>query len=300
MTSQLIDGTAIVHGVGDEVKEKVAKKNAKDQSRSGLATVRVGNIEGVDPAICNGIKQKTCDELGVTSNDHSVPADITHLNSIHVLLLDNDVLVRAGLKLLLECQPGLKVIAQTGEEDEALRLAGQEQPDIILLHESIHGPMGLDLLSQLITVVNKPRIILVTSLTDSQYHIQAVQKGAMGVVMAQESPEILYKALEKVHQGEVWLDRSLIANILVQNSNGRKAENVNPASSKIAHLSAREREIIVLIGEGLKNQQIARLLFLSEVTVRHHLTSIFKKLGVSDRLELVIYAYQNNLARLPD
>lgn len=222
------------------------------------------------------------------------------LDSIRILLLNNDALVRAGLKLLLECQPGLQVTAHAGEAGEALRLAEQEQPDITLLHENLNGILGLDLLPQLMAVMSKPRIILVTALADSQYHVQAIHKGAMGVVMAQQSPEVLYKAIEKVHAGEVWLDRSLIASFLVQKSNGHKTVGIDPQARKIALLSAREREVISLVGEGLKNQQIADQLFLSEVTVRHHLTSIFKKLAVTDRLELVIYAYQNGLAQLPE
>jgi DNA-binding NarL/FixJ family response regulator len=219
---------------------------------------------------------------------------------IKILLLSKDALIRAGIKLLLECQPGLKVTVQAGEETEALRLTRQAQPDIILLHESLDGVLGLDIISELISVTNPPRLILITSLNDQQCHVRAVQMGAMGVVLAQQSPEVLYKAIEKVHAGEAWLDRSLIASFLAQKSNGHKPTAIDPQARKIALLSAREREVVSLVGEGLKNQQIADQLFLSEVTVRHHLTSIFKKLAVSDRLELVIYAYQNNLARLPE
>jgi two-component system nitrate/nitrite response regulator NarL len=216
---------------------------------------------------------------------------------IRILLLDPEPLVRAGLKTLLECRPGLKVIAQAEDEECALQLAEQEQPDIILFHESKGDAAELALLPQLMAVVNVPRIILMTPLTDSQYHVQAVQNGAMGVVLSQKSPDVLYKAIEKVYEGEVWLDRSLMARVLsTSHKNGRS----DTVPRKIALLSAREREIISLVGAGLKNQQIADQLFLSDVTVRHHLTSIFKKLNVNDRLELVIYAYQNDLAQLPE
>jgi DNA-binding NarL/FixJ family response regulator len=230
----------------------------------------------------------------------SMTVHSSSLEYIRILLLDNDALVRAGLTLLLECQPGLKVAAQAGEEGDALRLAEQEQPDIILLHESLNGLMGFDIIPRLAAVTGKSRFILITALSDQQYHVQAVHKGAMGVVMAQQSPDVLYKAIKKVHTGEVWLDRSLIANFLIQKSNGKNAAGVDPQARKIALLSARERDVIRLVGEGLKNQQIADQLFLSEVTVRHHLTSVFKKLGVADRLELVIFAYQNDLAQLPE
>lgn len=221
-------------------------------------------------------------------------------DSIRILLLGRDAIVRAGLHLLVECQPGLTVVAQAGEEAEALRLAQQEQPDIILLHENLDGPLGIGIISKLVLVQTPPRIILLTSTTDEQFHFQAVNMGAMGVVLAQLSPDVLYKAVEKVHAGEAWLDRSLIGSFIAQKSNGHLNAGFDPQAKKIGRLSGREREIISLVGEGLKNQQIADHLFLSEVTVRHHLTSIFKKLDVSDRLELVIYAYQNGLARLPE
>ena len=222
-------------------------------------------------------------------------------NSTRILLLDDDALARAGLKMLLESNPGLKVTAASGEEEEALKLAEQGQIDIILLHENSSHAIGLELLPKLMAANSHSRIILITSMNDPQYQVRAVKSGVMGIVMAQHSPQVLFKAIEKVHAGEVWLDRSLIANYLVQETSPTvPSSKINAQARKIALLSAREREVVTLVGEGLKNQQIADQLFLSEVTVRHHLTSIFKKLEVSDRLELVIYAYQNSLAKLPD
>ncbi len=145
---------------------------------------------------------------------------------IRILLLDPEPLVRAGLKMLLECRPGLKVIAQAENEECALQLAEQEQPDIILVHESKGDHAELALLPQLMAVVNVPRIILMTPMTDSQYHVQAVQNGAMGVVLSQKSPDVLYKAIEKVYEGEVWLDRSLMARVLSTNHKNGGSDTV--------------------------------------------------------------------------
>lgn len=220
-----------------------------------------------------------------------------HSSPIRILLINKDAIARAGVKLLLESGPGLKVVAQAGEKEEALKLAGQVQLDIILLHDHSIDQTEFEFLSELLAVTSQPRIILLTAIADTQYHIESVKNGVMGIVMAQNSPNVLFMAIDKVHDGEVWLDRSLIANFISQKSIPAK---VDPQSKTIARLSVREREIIALIGEGLKNQQIADQLFLSEVTVRHHLTSIFRKLNVSDRLELVIYAYRTGLAQLPE
>ncbi len=214
-------------------------------------------------------------------------------------MLNTDCIARAGVKLLLESKPALTIVAHTGDKEEALRMAEQEQPDIVLIHESIDSPFDPDFIPDLLAVTKKPRIILVTTLKDPEYHMRAVKKGVVGVVTAQNSPEILCKAIEKVHAGEVWLDRSLIASFVLQETRGNTTASANPQYLKISSLSDRERQIISLVGEGFKNQQIADQLYISEVTVRHHLTSIYKKLGVADRLELVIYAYQNSLAQIP-
>jgi DNA-binding NarL/FixJ family response regulator len=219
---------------------------------------------------------------------------------IRILLINNDAIARSGVKLLLESQPGLKVIAEAGEKVQALRFAEQDQPEIIILHECTDDPIGPEIFAALLASTRNSHMILVTNRDDPLYHIEAVKNGAVGVVLAHNSPNVLYKAIEKVHAGEVWLDRSLIASFVKQGSRSNIPAIYEPKTARIASLSGREREIITLVGEGFRNQQIADQLFLSEVTIRHHLTSIFKKLCVSDRLELVIYAYQNNLARLPE
>ena len=220
---------------------------------------------------------------------------------IRILLFNSDLIARSGVKMLLESRAGLKVIAEAGDKETAIKLAAQEHPDIVLVHDCGETLVDFELFTDLIALNIKPRMILATSQKDSQYHLQAVKKGVLGVVGTHNPPEVLLKAIEKVYAGEVWLDRNLIASYFIQESHGALfPKNGDPQAARIAHLSEREREIIALVGEGLKNQQIADQLFLSEVTVRHHLTSIYKKLSVTDRLELVIYAYQNNLARLPE
>ncbi len=113
----------------------------------------------------------------------------------------------------------------------------------------------------------------------------------MGVVLKEQASDVLLRAIEKVHAGEVWLERTMIAHVLGQMTRRRSHPQLSPEEAKIATLTAREREVMALIGEGLKNSQIAQRLFISETTVRHHLTSTFGKIGVHDRLELVIYAY---------
>jgi DNA-binding NarL/FixJ family response regulator len=138
-----------------------------------------------------------------------------------------------------------------------------------------------------------------TSLRNPQAHQAAVQSGAMGVVLKEEAAELLIKAIEKVHYGEVWLDRLSLGTLLWQLTS-RVHDPVDPQEKKISSLTEREREVIDLIAQGLRNKQIAERLFISQTTVTHHLSSIYAKLGVSDRLELVVYAFANKLAKLPE
>jgi len=121
--------------------------------------------------------------------------------------------------------------------------------------------------------------------------------GAIGVVLKLEAARILTKAIRKVHAGEAWLNRTMVANAMSELQTKERKDR-DPEQSKIASLTARESEIIALIGEGLRNKAIAERLYISEKTVRHHLTSIFNKLEVSDRLELIIYAFEHDLAKV--
>jgi DNA-binding NarL/FixJ family response regulator len=198
--------------------------------------------------------------------------------------------------MLLETQPSLRLVGEAGTCAVALELAAREQPDIILLDLDLGGSRSTDCLQELLTVATAARVIILTGVRDSQLHKQAVHLGAVGLVLKEHAAETLLKAIERVHAGEVWLDRTMIANVLSHMT--RATTSVDPEVAKIALLTDREREVIALLGEGLKNKQIAERLFISEATVRHHLTSVFGKLEVADRLELVIYAYRHNLIHL--
>lgn len=206
--------------------------------------------------------------------------------------------MRSGLRLLVEGKPGIKVIAEAGTKADALTLATREQPDIILLDLDLGATNSLDFLPELLASVPNCNVLILTGVLDAATHDRAMQLGAMGIVLKDKAPEVLIKAVERVAAGEVWLDRSSISRVFAEMSRRDKEPEKDPEKLKIKSLTEREREVIHLIGEGLKNKQIAARLFISETTVRHHLTSIFSKLSLSDRLELIIYAYRHELAKL--
>src|SRR5881296_2083840 len=219
---------------------------------------------------------------------------------IRILLIDSQRLFLTGLSSLMASEPGLVVIGQANNRIEALDGA-RLMPDVILLELILENESGLDFLPDLLRIATEARIVVLTATLDFNLHLRAVRLGAVGVVPKTEPSSTLFKAIRKVHTGEVWLNRSIMAAVisdLFRESGLEKKPR--PEAAKIASLTDRELEVIGLIGEGRKNKQIGERLFISEATVRHHLTSIFDKLGVADRLELMIYAYQHGLATLPN
>jgi len=218
---------------------------------------------------------------------------------IRILMIDDHAMLRTGLRMIIESHMGMVVVGEAENRHESLAAIAMETPDIILLDLDLGDENGLDLLPELIAAVPDARIILLTGLRDPEVQRRAILLGAMGLVSKQKAADTVIRAIEKVHAGEVWLDRAMIATILNDRVNPNIAPDQNVEALRIAKLTEREREVIRLIGEGIKNRQIAERMFISEATVRHHLTSVFAKLGVTDRFELVIYAFQHGLAKLP-
>jgi two-component system, NarL family, nitrate/nitrite response regulator NarL len=215
--------------------------------------------------------------------------------AIRVLIIDDHLLVRAGLRILLESQRGVTVVGEASHAAEAVTIITRERPNIILLDLDVAA--DLDMLPALHTITSGIRVIVLAGVRDVESHRRAVRLGAIGLVRKEQASEVLLQALVKVHAGEAWLDRTLVASALAELTRMGVGQPADLEAMKIATLTPRERELITLVGEGLKNRMIATRLCIAEATVRHHLTSIFSKLGVVDRLDLVIYAYRHGLVR---
>lgn len=218
---------------------------------------------------------------------------------IRIVIIDRHLMVRLGLRILIETNQEMVVVGEAGDGNEALIIVAREQPDIILFDPELKEQRGLDCLSDLSEIAKKSRVLIVTGLNDVNMHRRAVHLGAMGVVLKDQSGEVLMKAIKKVCAGETWLDRLMMARILAESGRRGSSENLDPEPIRIAALTEREREVIVLVCEGLKTRRIAEQLFISEKTVSNHLASIYFKLGVSDRLELALYAYRQQMVRPP-
>ena len=238
------------------------------------------------------------------------------------MIIEDEEIVREGLSLLVNHQPGFRVVGAASTTKDALAIAEREQPDVALLDIKLGNEDGIDCLSQMQTVSPKTRSLILTGLSDVEIHYAAVSQGAMGIVRKIEGPDILMNAIRKVLAGEVWLSGELMTRVVkdFRQARANAATGANDAITgaapalewrlpvprrdayeevKIARLTDREREVIELIGQGMRNQQIADKLCISVITVRHHLTSIFSKLELGDRFELAIYAFRHGLAKPP-
>jgi two-component system, NarL family, nitrate/nitrite response regulator NarL len=222
-------------------------------------------------------------------------------NLIRVLIIDDHPILRAGLRLLIESQSKVKVVGEAQNRVEAVAIAVREQPDIMLVDLSLGDESGLDLIPELLATVKQGRVVILTGSQDLGDKARAVQLGARGLVLKEDAVSTLINAIERVHQGGSWFEPAVSATLLGTIAHaGENGGRIDPERNKIATLTKRELEIISLVSEGLKNQQIADRLFIGEGTVRNYLTTIYDKLGVSDRFELIVYAYRHGITKHPN
>jgi DNA-binding NarL/FixJ family response regulator len=224
---------------------------------------------------------------------------------IRIVVADDHPIFRDGLCRLLALEEDFEVVAQASDGRQVLEILQQLEPDILLLDLKMPGLDGLATLQRLQAARNKTRVIVLTASDDKNEFVQAMKLGTSGIVLKQTATELLIKSIRKVHAGEIWLDSHTTAAVIRQFVANEEAPAPPPPPPPPAPsagrererspLSQREREIVALVAQGFKNKEMAEKMFISEQTVKNHLHNIFDKLGVSDRLELALYAIHNNL-----
>jgi|ERR1017187_5217455 two-component system nitrate/nitrite response regulator NarL len=219
---------------------------------------------------------------------------------IRIVVADDHPIFRDGLCKLLALEEDFEVVAQAQDGRQVLEVLQQFEPDILLLDLKMPGLDGLATLQRLQAVKNKTRVIVLTASDDKNEFVQAMKLGTSGIVLKQTATELLIKSIRKVHAGEIWLDSHTTQAVIRQFVANEEPPQTPPPTSQVrdrerSPLSQREREIVALVAQGFKNKEMAEKMFISEQTVKNHLHNIFDKLGVSDRLELALYAIHNNL-----
>src|SRR6266849_2685453 len=219
--------------------------------------------------------------------------------TIRIVLADDHPIVRDGLKKLLKLEDDFEVVGEAGDGREVLEKVQELDPDVLLLDLRMPNLDGLAALQALQQNNRRTRVIVLTASEDKNEFVQAMKLGCSGIVLKQTAPDLIVKSIRKVHSGEIWLDSHTTAAVMRQFSThlegGTTSGQPGAKGRERSPLSTREREIVGLVAQGYKNKEMAERMFISEQTVKNHLHNIFDKLGVSDRLELALYAIHKGL-----
>lgn len=215
---------------------------------------------------------------------------------IRVLLADDQALVRAGFRALLEAEPDLEVVGEAGDGAQAVRLAGQTRPDLILMDIRMPGTDGLEATRRIAAdpALASTRIVILTTFELDEYVFEALRSGAAGFLVKDTEPVDLVRAVRAVAAGDALLSPGVTRRVIEQFA--VRAASPRPPR-QLAELTDREREVTALVGAGLSNDEIAQRLVVSRATAKTHVSRAMGKLGARDRAQLVVFAYEAGLVR---
>lgn len=213
---------------------------------------------------------------------------------IRIVIADDHPIFRDGLRRLLEAEPSFHVVGEAGDGAQAVAQVAALRPDILLLDLAMPRTNGLQALQELIDIGFPVRAVLLTAAIDSAETIKALQLGARGVILKESATQLLYRCLHAVMSGEYWVGHERVQDIVHHlRSAAREARQGTAIPAMM--LTRRELQIVAVIVEGASNKDIGQQFGLSEQTVKNHLSHIFDKVGVSNRLELALYAVHHKL-----
>ena len=216
---------------------------------------------------------------------------------IGVLIADDQPLVRAGLRMILEIEPDIDIVGEAADGDEAVTVAAETHPDVILMDVRMPHLDGLEATRRILRDrADGPRVLILTTFDLDAYVYDALYAGASGFVLKDIAPEQLVEAIHVVAHGEALLSPAITRRVIEQFVS-RPPDAVRAPPPELRRLTAREEEIMRLVARGLSNAEIAATAFVGEPTVKTHVTRILMKLGLRDRVQVVVYAYEHGIAR---
>lgn len=217
--------------------------------------------------------------------------------SIKIFLVCDYSIFQTALRMLIESEDRLKVVGETSIAKMSPEAIRKSSPDLILCDLSTLGEKALRQFAA--PELSDIPVLVLTRNDDVEFYQHCLKLGIKGLLSKQNGVDVLFKAIDKVCDGEFWFDRSIMGETIRHILSEKQTQADNPTAQKVNGMTEREKQVIELICKGMKNKTIAEKLFITETTVRHHLTSVFNKLEVGTRLELVIYAFKNQLVKLP-
>ncbi|GMB01669.1 response regulator transcription factor [Pelosinus sp. IPA-1] len=221
--------------------------------------------------------------------------------TISIMIADDHALLRQGIRNILELEPDFQVIGEASDGEEAIAKTITLAPDILLLDINMPKVNGLEVIKRITEEQQNSKIIVLTMHDDESYVLEVVRTGAAGYLLKDIEPGMLVTAIRKVYNGESYIYPTLAKSLFSEIS--RCHEKTPEALTSIKHrreegLTYRELEVLQLVCKGLSNLDIAKTMFLSEKTIKNHLTSIFRKISVNDRTQAVLYAIKNKIVTL--
>lgn len=216
---------------------------------------------------------------------------------VRIVIADDHPIFRDGLRRLLEDEPTFSIVGEAANGREVVRLVHEHRPDVVLLDLAMPGASGLDALRELAAAGHTARVVMLTASIDNTDAVTAIRLGARGVVLKEAATQVLIAGINRVMAGEYWVGQGGAAS-----RSGALEPLLGVGQSAFPatfDLTAREREIVAAVVSAFSNKEIARKFAITENTVKHHLTNIFNKLGVANRLELAMFARNQNL-QLPE
>jgi DNA-binding NarL/FixJ family response regulator len=212
---------------------------------------------------------------------------------IRVVLADDQALVRAGFRLLLDTEDGFEVVGEAGDGAEAVRQAHEHRPDVVVMDIRMPGTDGLAATRQVCAELPDVKVLVLTTFNVDEYVFEALRSGASGFLLKDTDPVELLHALRVVAEGEALLAPSVTRRLIEEFAN--RPEHRRPDPKALRELTAREREILALVAAGMSNDEIAEHLVISPATSRTHVSRVLTKLGARDRAQLVVLAYESGL-----
>ena len=217
---------------------------------------------------------------------------------IRLLIVDDQALVRTGFRMILEAEDDLTVVGEAGDGQEAVRAAAAARPDVVLMDVRMPVMNGIDATTQIVGA-ESAAVLVLTTFEDDQYVFGALRAGASGFLLKDVAPDALIAAIRSVARGDALVDPA-VTRRLVERWAELDQRSRPPAPAADDALTDREREVLVGLARGLSNRDLADRLFLSEATVKSHVSSVLTKLGVRSRVQAVILAYERGVVRAGD
>jgi len=215
---------------------------------------------------------------------------------IGVLIVDDQDLVREGLRMLLEAEPDLRVVGEAGNGSQALAQARRLDPDVVLMDVRMPEMDGIEATAKLVRGGSRARILMLTTFNLDEYVYHAMKAGASGFLLKDASGEQLASAVRTVSAGQALLAPAITRRLIEDFCRG-PAPGEPAAASATGRLSERELEVVRLVAQGLSNAEIAARLYLSEATIKSHIARILAKLGLRDRVQVAVFAYEKGIVR---